>query len=65
MNVASVTVTAITHGLIDPSGIFNLASSLFFTSVFAFAHFARQLSTYFVTTVASTFIPGRNTAPSC
>src|SRR5580698_3351924 len=28
MNVASVTVTAITHGLIDPSGILNLASSL-------------------------------------
>jgi len=28
MNVASVTVTAITHGLIDPSGILSLASSL-------------------------------------
>src|SRR5208282_6057568 len=29
MNVASVTVTAITHGLIDPSGILSLAISLF------------------------------------
>src|SRR5579859_4835565 len=28
MNVAKVTVTAITHGLIDPSGILSLASSL-------------------------------------
>src|SRR5580700_3059197 len=28
MNVASVTVTAITHGLIDPSGILSLASNL-------------------------------------
>jgi hypothetical protein len=29
MNVASVTVTAITQGLIVPSGILSLASSLF------------------------------------
>jgi hypothetical protein len=29
MNVARVTVTAITHGLIDPSGILSLASILF------------------------------------
>jgi hypothetical protein len=65
MNVASVTVTAITQGLIDPSGIFSLESNLCFTFVFAFVHFVRQLSAYFVTTVASTFIPGRNTAPSC
>ncbi len=29
MNVAKVTVTAITHGLIVPSGILSLASNLF------------------------------------
>jgi hypothetical protein len=31
INVASVTVTAITQGLIEPSGIRNFASSLSFT----------------------------------
>src|SRR5262252_6939561 len=32
MNVARVTVTAITQGLIEPSGIRNLDSNLFFTA---------------------------------
>src|SRR5215470_3689683 len=35
MNVASVTVTAITQGLIDPSGILSFASNLCFISFVA------------------------------
>jgi hypothetical protein len=44
MNVASVTVTAITQGLIDPSGILSLESILFFMARSALA---RCSSTHF------------------
>src|SRR5579883_781541 len=37
MNVASVTVTAITHGLIVPSGLRNLANQFFMTLSLPFA----------------------------
>jgi hypothetical protein len=44
MNVASVTVTAITHGLIDPSGILSLARILF------------RMSRSFMTRLPSTYL---------
>ena len=81
MNVASVTVTAITQGLIVPSGIRSLAKILFrivhsslpfplylvllFPTHTYFALFPLFLKIQFVTTVASTFIPGRRIAFSC
>src|ERR1051326_6839972 len=66
MNVASVTVTAITQGLIEPSGIRNLARNLSFTLrpkiLFAYAslvpYYAADavvgcVSNYFVNAVAT------------
>src|SRR5215471_2485346 len=68
MNVASVTVMAITQGLIEPSGIRNFDSNLSFTCFLAplyllrpqrIVYFARP---YLVIAVATTFIPGRRIA---
>jgi hypothetical protein len=74
MNVARVTVTATTQGLIDPSGILNFDMILF--NIVLIVPASSVLSTYnlgavylysilyLVITVAPTFIPGRNTALS-
>src|ERR1700731_4347913 len=65
MKVASVTVTAITHGLIEPSGIRNFDRSLWRIASRCFLPTAQQIlcsAFYSVITVTSAFIPGRNTA---
>ena len=69
INVASVTVTAITQGLIEPSGIRNFASSLSFTLRLEILSWSCGLTAVnrdrqFVNAVATTFIPGRKIALS-
>src|SRR2546429_6699497 len=76
MNVARVTVSAITQGLIVPSGILSLDRILslisFCSSSGSFCAFIQPttvllpcfIPAYCVITVASTFIPGRSTACS-
>ena len=67
IKVASVTVTAITQGLIEPSGIRSFEMSLFFTRLNLPPALKGLCCTsfYSVTTVASTFMPGRRMALSC
>jgi len=74
MNVTIVTIIAITQGLIDPSGIRNLASNLSFTLRLRIRSCVKILTTfpcalfhaygYLVIAVATTFIPGRKIALS-
>src|SRR5262249_34131414 len=68
MNVARVTVTAITQGVIEPSGIRNFDSNLCFTARLLpseFFYAGRACLFQFEMTVATTFMPGRRTAFSC
>src|SRR6202045_559534 len=70
INVASVTVTAITQGLIEPSGIRSFDRILFsisrysaiFPLLYASALLLFDSPFYSAITVASTFIPGRKIA---